>query len=140
LDETENLSKKLSELGIERDSFLQVIDEDEENPRVNLLISLHETDDLEKPVKPADDAFSGEQIPRKPEKKPSEIGTNGFGSHKEAASNGLIGHPVLEPASAKRKADDNELVELPAKKARAGPTADSEVITIDDADGSILIE
>jgi len=41
-DETENLTKKLSELGIKDDSFLTVIDDDEENPRVNLILSVRE--------------------------------------------------------------------------------------------------
>jgi hypothetical protein len=38
----DNLEKKLSDLGITEDSFLTVIDEDEENPRVNLVLSISE--------------------------------------------------------------------------------------------------
>lgn len=40
VDETENLDKKLADLGINDGSFLTVIDEDEERPRVNLLLSV----------------------------------------------------------------------------------------------------
>lgn len=38
----DNLSKKFSDLGIKADSFLTVIDEDEDNPRVNLSLSISE--------------------------------------------------------------------------------------------------
>lgn len=47
VEETENLDKKLSELGIKGDSFLTVIDEDDENPkgpRVNLVLNVQESD------------------------------------------------------------------------------------------------
>ncbi len=42
VEETENLEKKLSELGIKGDSFLTVIDEDDD-PRVNLVINVQES-------------------------------------------------------------------------------------------------
>ena len=38
----DNLPKKLIDLGIKGDSFLTVVDEDEENPRVNLVLSITE--------------------------------------------------------------------------------------------------
>ena len=38
----DNLSKKFSDLGIEADSFLTVVDDDDENPRVNLSLSISE--------------------------------------------------------------------------------------------------
>lgn len=38
----DNLSKKLSELGIKGDSFLTIIDDDEEDPRVNLSLTISE--------------------------------------------------------------------------------------------------
>ncbi|KAL8730531.1 MAG: hypothetical protein Q9166_003982 [cf. Caloplaca sp. 2 TL-2023] len=38
----DNLSKKFSELGVKADSFLTIIDDDEENPRVNLSLSISE--------------------------------------------------------------------------------------------------
>ncbi|KAK6599080.1 ThiF family protein [Botrytis cinerea] len=46
VEETENLDKKLSELGIKGDTFLTVIDEDDENPkgpRVNLVLNVQES-------------------------------------------------------------------------------------------------
>ena len=38
----DNLSKKFSDLGVGADSFLTVIDDDEDNPRVNLSFSVLE--------------------------------------------------------------------------------------------------
>lgn len=38
----DNLPKKISDLGIKNDSFLTVIDDEEENPRVNLSLSVLE--------------------------------------------------------------------------------------------------
>ncbi|KAI9882699.1 MAG: hypothetical protein M1823_005559 [Watsoniomyces obsoletus] len=42
-DLEDNLSKKFKDLGINNDSFLTIIDEAEENPRVNLVLSVSET-------------------------------------------------------------------------------------------------
>lgn len=41
-EETENLAKKLSDLGIKDDSFLTVIDEEDEDPFVNVVINIEE--------------------------------------------------------------------------------------------------
>lgn len=41
-DETDNLDKKLSELGVKEDSFLTVVDEDDDEPFVNVVISIQE--------------------------------------------------------------------------------------------------
>lgn len=38
----DNLSKKFSDLGIKADSFLTIIDDDDESPRVNLSLSISE--------------------------------------------------------------------------------------------------
>lgn len=38
----DNLSRKFTDLGIKNGSFLTVIDDDEENPRVNLVLSISE--------------------------------------------------------------------------------------------------
>ena len=38
----DNLQKSFSDLGLKTDRFLTVIDDDDENPRVNLSLSIHE--------------------------------------------------------------------------------------------------
>ncbi|KAL8964714.1 MAG: hypothetical protein Q9197_006835, partial [Variospora fuerteventurae] len=42
IDLDDNLSKKFSDLGVQADSFLTVIDDDDENPHVNLSLSISE--------------------------------------------------------------------------------------------------
>ncbi len=42
-DLDDNLPKKFSDLGIKDDSFLTVIDEAEDDPRVNLVLNVSET-------------------------------------------------------------------------------------------------
>ncbi|KAF7950211.1 hypothetical protein EAE96_007502 [Botrytis aclada] len=59
VEETENLDKKLSDLGIKGDTFLTVIDEDDENPkgpRVNLVLNVQESDTTmeDSPIKSLD--------------------------------------------------------------------------------------
>lgn len=41
-EEDENLPKKLSDLGVKQDGFITVVDEDDENPRVNLVFNVVE--------------------------------------------------------------------------------------------------
>lgn len=41
-DLEDNLPKKLSELGVKKESFITVVDEEEEEPRVNLELVLSE--------------------------------------------------------------------------------------------------
>ncbi|KAL9622553.1 MAG: hypothetical protein Q9160_003050 [Pyrenula sp. 1 TL-2023] len=83
-DLEDNLDKKLSDLGIQDESFLTITDEADENPRVNLQFSISSskslTDDLKAitlPQKP--------EIPLRPTK-PSEVGANGAsnGVHEES--------------------------------------------------------
>lgn len=45
----DNLPKKFSEIGLKADSFVTVIDEEDENPRVNLVLSITEQYVLEHP-------------------------------------------------------------------------------------------
>jgi hypothetical protein len=49
-DETENLEKKLSELGLAPDSFLTIVDDDEEQPFVNVVVNLLERYILSPPL------------------------------------------------------------------------------------------
>lgn len=82
-DLDDNLSKNFSDLGVKADSFLTIIDDDEENPRVNLSLSISEKSlpDDAKPIQLA----STLKIPRKPKVAPSTVpdavtngDTNGF--------------------------------------------------------------
>ncbi|RDW75092.1 hypothetical protein BP6252_06234 [Coleophoma cylindrospora] len=156
-DETDNLSKKLSELGIEGDSFLTVIDDNDTNPRVNLVLNIQESksplDDI--PIKALDlrpkvdlDAdFSLSPIPRRPSKPKDEVEpvdiTNGNGNgHDNSTPTATNGNGTVvenKTSSLKRQAVEN--LGGPEKRAKnaAKASADDDVILVDD-DGSILID
>lgn len=97
VEETENLETKLSDLGIKNDTFLTVIDDDEDEPRVNLILIIQETLDRlqDKPIKSLDliKSESGERpIRARPAPPPSAsvangVPTNGNGVHTDADGN-----------------------------------------------------
>ncbi|KAL8644855.1 MAG: hypothetical protein Q9226_007562 [Calogaya cf. arnoldii] len=132
-DLEDNLSKKFSELGVDADSFLTIIDDDEENPRVNLslLVSEKSLPEDSKPV-----ALLPQQldIPRKrivePSKAPAH--TNGGsapptapGKRKRASSTldepGIDGQKVAKRGKMQDtdQEDDLVLVEGPNRGAIA---------------------
>ncbi|KAH8907350.1 hypothetical protein BR93DRAFT_692980 [Coniochaeta sp. PMI_546] len=132
-DETENLDKKLSELGIKEDSFLTVVDEDDDEPFVNVVLNVQEAKGPlgEKPVQGT--TAQRPEIPHRP-KKAAAPEINGH----VPATNGVqssAGEPIL----GKRHREDEEDTTA-VKKARTatGPSADDEVVIVDD-DGAILI-
>lgn len=133
-DEEENLEKKLTDLGVKDGSFLTVVDDDDEDPFVNVVINVQTAKEPlgEKAVQgPSPDQLP--TIPRRPKKAPETIATvNGY-------SNGVPGE---SSASRKRRADIVDEGEVqPAKKAKtlgSLPRAEDEVILVDD-DGTIMI-
>ncbi|KAH7320102.1 ThiF family protein [Stachybotrys elegans] len=135
-DETDNLPKKLADLGITKDGFLTVIDEDDDDPTVNVVISIQEgtIPDGEKPVK----ASFTEQpvIPRKP-KQPAPAESSGT-----AQTNGkhsLDGLTEYQDKGSKRQRDDDG--DQPSKKAKiAAPASDDDVVVVEDAGGAIVID
>ncbi|KAI0392741.1 ThiF family protein [Xylariaceae sp. FL0594] len=78
-DETDNLEKPLSELGVTHNSFLTIVDETDDDPFVNIVLNIQEAsiDSTDKPIKGLELAKSPE-IPRKPMKEPV-VETNGAG-------------------------------------------------------------
>ncbi|RDA94834.1 hypothetical protein CP533_4331 [Ophiocordyceps camponoti-saundersi (nom. inval.)] len=139
VDETDNLHKKLPELGRIRrrwkrfkDGWL-IIEERYEaettEARVMKLTALRTAIDK---AKPATMALAGPiDIPRKPVKSaPAEAhGKNQHGGDDDLA--------VSEPKGVKRALPEND--SQPTKKAKTADTK-AEVVVIDDADGSILID
>jgi len=143
VEETENLGKKLSELGIKDDSFLTVIDEDEENPRVNLVINVQEssTSPDEKPIKPAD-AQAGEKpivdIPRRQK----SIGEATGSANGATEPNGILSlkRKAEDPLESgkKRLGSDSQEDTPSVKRAKIAP-GDGPIV-LDDIDGSIVID
>ncbi|KAJ5102272.1 ubiquitin-like activating enzyme (UbaB) [Penicillium alfredii] len=128
-DMLDNLPKKLSELEIRNDSFLTIIDEQDEDPRVNLELLVVEITGTAR-----EDAVSLEQVfelPRKPralqESTPEVAPTNG----------------TLAIGKRKREADEIDMANDHApKRIAGGPVAEgdgSDPIVLDDADGGAIL-
>ncbi|KAI9755737.1 MAG: hypothetical protein M4579_004167 [Chaenotheca gracillima] len=134
----DNLAKKLSDLGIKADSFLTVIDEDEENPRVNLQLMISEKsfpEDSKPIVAPADT-----KVPRKPK---AEVQTNGH------VNGDADSHAVPDGVNGKRKRSADNVDELEEQITKRGKVVEEPVkmtndspIILDDAatNGAILID
>lgn len=133
-DETENLPKKLSELGIKPDSFLTITDEDDVDPFVNVVLNI-ENPHEEQPEKPIKALMEKLEIPKKPQQEPQT-------ETKPSESNGVV---VLDDEStSKRKRPLEEEAGSPeAKKKKLGTaTAKGKGVLVvdDDGDGAILID
>jgi ubiquitin-like 1-activating enzyme E1 B len=134
-DLDDNLSKKFEDLGIKNASFLTVIDDDEENPRVNLQFSISSKvlPEDEKPVL----LVTKPDIARRPRKLAAE--TNG-----EAI--GILNPIPNSTFTAKRKriSDEADLDgDTPVKKVEAAVSvteADDAIILDDKGDGAIVID
>ena len=135
-DLEDNLPKKFVDLGINDESFLTIIDDEDENPRVNLQLSVSSTSLAEGsapvvlPTKP--------QIARRPKKAMMNGEANGYYQH--GASNGDVA------PKRKRPLEDDDLVMegTPQKKIEkiAKPSAkfDDDLVVVDGDDGAIVID
>ncbi|KEZ46093.1 hypothetical protein SAPIO_CDS0942 [Scedosporium apiospermum] len=138
VDETENLNKKLTELGIHKDSFLTIVDEDDDDPFVNVLVNIQDLKEPdEKPIKgiATDQAPS---IPRKPkaEPPPEAVITNG-----KSGANGVHATELDAAKSLKRARsdDDDDVLEVKKAKTSQVDVPDDDVVIIED-EGAILID
>jgi ubiquitin-like 1-activating enzyme E1 B len=131
-DLDDNLGKKFEDLGIKDESFLTVIDDDEENPRVNVqfLISSKALPEDGKPVL----LVTKPDIARRPRKPAAE--TNGETVIAiDPMANGT------STAKRKRVADDADLDGgTPIKKAQAAAFTDDAIVLDDKGDGAIVID
>ncbi|TVY58040.1 Ubiquitin-activating enzyme E1-like [Lachnellula cervina] len=147
VEETDNLSKKLGELGIKSDSFLTVIDEDDENPkgpRVNLVLSVQESSETlgDKPIKGVDlptSMDSESNAPASPihrKKKPSQPSN---GAHDTVTATMTNGNSTASNGT-KRPFSEVEEESSPkrAKIATNGDGSTDNAIVIDD--GAIVID
>ncbi|KAH8684658.1 hypothetical protein BGZ60DRAFT_427015 [Tricladium varicosporioides] len=150
VEETDNLAKKLSELGIKSDSFLTIIDEDDENPRVNLVLNVQESTTLDDkpvqglnfpPIQTGDEP--GSPIPRRRKSIPATNGhstsTTQSNSVSQPSQSAIISNGTVP---AKRRLDEVEDVETPdKKKIQSNGISKDDVIVLDDtADHAIVID
>ncbi|KAI1328560.1 hypothetical protein F5Y16DRAFT_398251 [Xylariaceae sp. FL0255] len=137
-DETENLDKLLSNLGVSQNSFVTIVDEEEDDTFINVVLNIQESalEASEKPIKglAVDKAH---EIPRKPKKESTSMEINGFGQ-----ANGKHGVEAEEPPKdLKRSREDDD--EIPAtKKVKKAPAVNDDVVVLDDdaGTGAITIE
>ncbi|KAM3560079.1 hypothetical protein MY1884_003117 [Beauveria asiatica] len=130
-DETDNLPRKLTELGIRNGSFLTIMDDSDEDTLVNIVLDIEERalDATEKPYKAV---LEGKpDIARKP-KKAFSPETNGT-----SMTNGTV--HVEGPKGVKRPNVDGE--GQPAKRVKiAGTGQEDDVVLVEDAGGAIVID
>ncbi|VUC28616.1 unnamed protein product [Clonostachys rosea] len=130
-DETENLPKKLVDLGIKDGSFLTVVDEDDDEPWVNVVLNIEEGS-LPDNVKFKSSTAAQPTIPQKPKKAP-QVETNG---HSAGESNGIV-EIDSQPKGVKRQHTEDG--DQPLKKAKTGVFPSDDVVVIEDAGGAIVI-
>ncbi|RYP07030.1 hypothetical protein DL764_002789 [Monosporascus ibericus] len=128
-DETDNLERKLSELGISQDSFLVIVDDTDGDTLTNVIVDLRGAKDAAEgiPVKGLGDKVSN--IPRKPKKTPAvEVETNGTSN-----TNGK--HAADSEVSTKdlkrSRADDDEVPQAKRAKMASKPANEDDVIDLD---------
>ncbi|KAH6645921.1 ThiF family protein [Truncatella angustata] len=140
-DETDSLSKKLTDIGIclKSGSFLTIVDEADEDVFVNVVLSILETKETlgDKPIKGLEPDKAPE-IPRKPKKEPVPE-SNGV-----AQTNGkhTLGSDA-GPNDLKRARDDDADAPSSTKKAKTAQRPDDDdIVVVDDAaaPGAILID
>ncbi|KAJ5993554.1 ubiquitin-like activating enzyme [Penicillium sp. IBT 35674x] len=133
-DLEDNLPKKLSELGIIKDSWITVVDEDDQDqdPRVNLELFINErTEPATEEVKPAV-LKAIVDIPRKPKS-----------ALQPASEDALTTNGASSTGKRKREAEDDDMTNGHLAKKVAGESTsngnNSEPIIIED-EGAILID
>ncbi|KAK0389805.1 hypothetical protein NLU13_3378 [Sarocladium strictum] len=136
-DETDNLPKKLSELGIDDSSFLTVMDEDDDDTFVNVIISVQKGTFAESDPPLKSQLDEKPSIPRKPKK-----ASNGAPAESNGVQNGkhsIDGEPQTVSQGLKRSRLDED--GPPLKKAKmAGGKVDDDVVVVEDAGGAIVID
>ena len=138
-DLDDNLEKKFSDLGVHSDDFLTIIDDEDDDPRVNLSLSISEQTlpDDAKPVQ----LLANLDIPRKPKPVSAPIVPNGDANGHAEDTNGIIG------MKRKREAEEPDLDIAKPNKMQKNLKAEAyhgdDVIIADDDgnnDGAIVID
>ncbi|EMR67006.1 putative family protein [Eutypa lata UCREL1] len=126
-DETDNLEKKLNELGIKQDSFITIVDDADEDTLTNIVVDIQEAKDAaeDMPIKGRGDKIS--DIPRKPKKAPEPISNGANVSNGKHAANLEVPTNDLK----RSRIDDEEAPQPKKAKMAFRPANDVEVINLD---------
>ncbi|KAI1644103.1 SUMO-activating enzyme subunit uba-2 [Daldinia loculata] len=127
-DETDNLDKNLNELGVKQNSFVTIVDEDDDDTFINVVINIQEAKLADKPIEglQVDQEHS---IPRRA-KKVLTIQSNGISqTNGKRAADG-------EPKDPKKRLITEDGASPAAKKVKN----DDDVVIIDDDAGTGAIE
>ncbi|KAG5953335.1 hypothetical protein E4U53_005981 [Claviceps sorghi] len=132
-DETQNLPKKLSNLGVKGGNFLTVVDEDDEEPFLNIVINIEEStiDEKDKPVQPS--LKERPEIPRKP-RKPGPSNGEANGAQQNGSSQSRLD---TEGQGVKRTHPGDGAP--PTKKVKL-TTDDEDIVVVQDTGGAIIID
>ncbi|KAL2386225.1 hypothetical protein RJZ90_000849 [Blastomyces dermatitidis] len=138
-DLDDNLPKKLKDLGVSNDSFLTVVDEEDENTRVNLDLLVFErssTDTTAKPISLSTELV----IPRKPALDNANGGVNVNGAILPA--NGTVTGKRKREADENLEDKDDKSAKRLAKMSVAAGDGDllEKPIILEDDSGTILID
>lgn len=136
-EEYANLSKTFVELGLKKDTSLTVIDDADEDAKVNLVLHISEQEQ-ELETKPID--FSEKlEIPLKPKAAPAETNDNARPVVLNGRANGVTNGATN---GLKRTADEAGLEDdLIRKKGKVFEKSDDDILVVDDSnDGIILID
>ncbi|KAH8816258.1 hypothetical protein F5884DRAFT_818356 [Xylogone sp. PMI_703] len=142
VEETENLSKKLSELGIKGDTFLTVIDEDDENPRVNLVLNIQEsTAAMGKSIKDLDISAATDNEPSaSPIPRRKKSGTDEVNGHMNGTNGAETITPNKKRTATEALGDELTLVKRAKADLKSVSNGDDIIFIEDSVDGSILID
>ncbi|KAL8688351.1 MAG: hypothetical protein Q9218_005719 [Villophora microphyllina] len=132
-DLEDNLEKKFSDLGVKDDSFLTIIDDDEDNPRVDLSLSISEKalPEGSKPVSLPSDF----EVPRKPTIDAEKV---------QEKVNGAVTPPTAPGKRKRASSTDEPSIEgqIPMKrgKIQEGPQDNDLILVEDSSNGAIVID
>ncbi|KAI1389054.1 uncharacterized protein F4822DRAFT_404821 [Hypoxylon trugodes] len=131
-DETENLDKHLDELGIKHNDFVTIVDEDDEDPFINVVINIQEATLPDKPIQGLETS-QVPTIPRKP-KKQLPVESNGNGVSQINGKRAIDGEPPAKDPKKRLRTDDDGPIPA-AKKSK-----NDDIVIIDDDVGTGAIE
>ncbi|KAI2467293.1 hypothetical protein F4781DRAFT_423445 [Annulohypoxylon bovei var. microspora] len=129
-DETDNLEKTLGELGIKQNGFVTIVDEDDDDPVINVVINIQEAELADKPIK----GLQADQVPTIPRKPKKALPVESNGVSQTNGKRSADGEPSAKDPKKRLRADDGG--SSAAKKAKNG----DDVVVIDDDIGTGAIE